>query len=294
MEHLNAAAQRLLNDIANLQQTARQMCSLTAQKYNPTDDLERFLCETVIEHPTKGPIPFLPCDAQLDLVRGLRDMTENLALILHSRMMGITATLSRYILWLAANHPNRTIMIAANKFSAGSAYLDHVLYAMEASSVKVPFVKRNTKEKIAFSNGSSIVNVPASKDMFNTYSDEITDLFVCDVDSLSYSKHDVVAQKVTQLQLQNNMKVIYTSTGGEAKGLFWNYWRVDEDRLMTKKFRIPWNLHPDRDEEWAHNTMQHLGEMTFRTQYCTDFISFEVGGDEKGPSVSTPGPSSML
>jgi hypothetical protein len=236
-----------------------------------------------IQHPMKGAQPFIPYPFQVDLLNAFHENKNAIALT--ARQMGKTTCAAGYILWKAMFTPDSTILITANKLVQALEIMDRIRYAYEnlPDEVRAGVIEYN-KGTIAFDNGSKIVSRATSSDAGRGLS--IT-LLYCD--EFAFVPPNKANEFWTSIRpvLSTGGSCIITSTPRTDEDQFAQIWKgaldsTDEygnptgEKVGRNGFypiSVTWDKHPDRDEAWAKEYRESLGEARFRQEFCCDFVT---------------------
>lgn len=236
-----------------------------------------------IQHPIRGAVPFKLYPYQVDLINAFH--FHRFVIGLCGRQMGKTACASAYLLWKAMFNPDTTILITANKYVQALEIMDRVRFAYEnlPDHIRAGVIEYN-KGTIAFDNGSRIISRATSSDAGRGLA--IT-LLYCD--ELAFIQPNKQKEFWTSIQpiLSTGGSCIVTSTPKSDEDIFAQIWKGAID--STDEFgnpnetgvgkngffpiKVPWWMHPERDEEWAKPFRETLGEARFRQEMEGDFIT---------------------
>lgn len=236
-----------------------------------------------IQHPIRGAVPFDPYPFQVDLIKAFHEHRFTVALT--ARQLGKTTCAATYLLWKAMFNPDVTILITANKYVQALEIMDRVRYTYEnlPDHIRAGVVEYN-KGTIAFDNGSKIISRATSADAGRGLS--IT-LLYCD--ELAFIQPNKQKEFWTSIQpiLSTGGSCIVTSTPKSDEDIFAQIWKGAIDN--TDEFgnpnetgvgkngfypiKVPWWMHPERDEAWAKPFRETLGEARFRQEMEGEFVT---------------------
>ena len=216
----------------------------------------------------RGKILFKPYGFQRKM---LKAFDENRFVVnVLPRQMGKTTVVAGYILHYAMFNEDKEIGILANKESSAKEILDRIKLMMmnlpfwlqtgvsEYNKASVTF--ENTSKLLAFATGSDAVR---GRSFSLLYLDEFA--FVNGADEFYNSTYPVVSSGKTS-------KIIITST---PNGLNLFYKIFNEARLKKNSYfplKIHWSEHPDRDDAWAEQQKDNLGDKGFAQEYECEFM----------------------
>jgi hypothetical protein len=252
-----------------------------SQCADPVQGPQYFLsCFFYIQHPTKGRMLYKPFDYQKRLIHTYHNYRYSIALM--PRQSGKSTSAAGYLLWYAMFVPDSTILIAAHKYTGSQEIMSRIRYAYES----VPdFIRAGAtsynKGSIDFDNGSRILSSTTTENTGRGLS--ISLLYV---DEFAFVRPTIAREFWTSIgpTLATGGKCIITSTPNSDEDQFAFLWKganktQDEFGNDTelgingfRAFRSYWNEHPDRDDRWAAEQRQQLGEDRFRREMDCDFI----------------------
>jgi hypothetical protein len=236
-----------------------------------------------IQHPTKGAMKYQPFDYQDRLIDSYHSYRYSISLM--PRQTGKSTTAAGYLLWYAMFVPDSTILVAAHKYTGSQEIMQRVRYAYEncPDHIRAGVTSYN-KGSLDFENGSRIVSATTTE---NTGRGMSISLLYCD--EFAFVRPTIAQEFWTSITptLATGGKCIITSTPNSDEDQFAQIWRAANDtfdkygnetelgRNGFKAFRSKWQEHPDRDEAWAEQMRQQLGEERFRREMECEFIIFD-------------------
>ena len=186
-----------------------------------------------------------------------------------------TVTAAGYLLWSAMFKSDQTILIAAHKFSGASEIMSRIRFGYESvpDFIRAGITEYN-KQSIVFDNGSRIIAQTTTETTGRGMS-----ISILYSDEMSSVRPTIAREFWTScsLTLSTGGKAIVTSTPNNSDDLFADIWHnanKTEDEygntipngLGVNGFRAItalWNEHPDRDELWAHEQRELVGDERF-------------------------------
>lgn len=259
-----------------LEQLAKCMHPITGPRYF----MENFM---YIQHPTKGCVKFEPFDYQIDLIDCYHNYRYSINLL--SRQMGKTTVAAGYLLWYAMFVDNSTILVAAHKYTGTQEIMERIRYIYEGvpDHIRAGATSYN-KHSLSFDNKSRIV---AQTTTTNTGRGMSISLIYCD--EFAFVEPRIAREFWTSLSptLATGGKCIITSTPNNPDDQFADIWfkaikTIDENgeekQVGKNGFRsyfADWRQHPDRNEEWAAEERQKIGEERFMREHENKFVIFD-------------------
>jgi Terminase large subunit, T4likevirus-type, N-terminal/Terminase RNaseH-like domain len=236
-----------------------------------------------IQHPTKGAMQYIPFEYQERLIDSYHNYRYSISLM--PRQTGKSTSAAGYLLWYAMFVPDSTILVAAHKYTGSQEIMQRVRYAYEncPDYIRAGVTSYN-KGSLDFENGSRIVSATTTE---NTGRGMSISLLYCD--EFAFVRPTIATEFWTSITptLATGGKCIITSTPNSDEDQFAQIWRAANDtfdkngnetelgRNGFKSFRSKWQETPGRDDAWAEQMRQQLGEERFRREMECEFIIFD-------------------
>lgn len=228
-----------------------------------------------IQHPLKGKILFNLFPFQEDTLRQLRDNRFNI--ILKSRQMGISTLVAGYCLHSMLFKEDFKILVIATKQEVAKNLTQKVQIMWEflpAFMKQGIRIVNNNKLSLSFSNGSEIKAVSSSPDAARS---EALSLLVLD----EFSFVDCAEEIWTSAQstLATGGSCVMLSTPNGIGNLFHQTWTkaiegvVESGLDKFNPIKLPWYLHPERDQKWRDQQDVLLGKRLAAQECDADFLS---------------------
>ena len=263
------------------------------EKYTEEQLIELALCSQdpkhfmkehcFIQHPTKGRMKFALYDFQEELVDVYHSNRYSISML--ARQTGKSTCAAGYLLWYAMFNPDQTILVAAHKYSGASEIMQRIRFAYETlpDFIRAGVTAYN-KGSLEFDNGSRIVAQSTTENTGRGLSISLAYL-----DEFAFVSPSVAKEFWTSLSptLATGGKCIITSTPNMDDDQFAQIWRdanknQDEHGIETNTgingfahYLATWEVHPDRDQEWADVEQGKIGEERFRREHKCEFIAFD-------------------
>jgi hypothetical protein len=224
-----------------------------------------------IQHPKKGKIPFHLYPFQETVMRELRDHDYNI--ILKSRQLGISTLTAGYSLWLMLFFNDKNILVIATKQEVAKNLVTkvRVMYENLPSWLRMDTVEDN-KLSLRLANGSQIKATSSSSD---TGRSEALSLLI--IDEAAFVDNIETIWISAQQTLATGGGAIILSTPNGVGNFFHKIWVESETNPDSRfhRIKLPWTVHPERDEAWRELQDELLGARGAR-QECD--ASFEGTG----------------
>lgn len=218
-----------------------------------------------IQHPIKGVVPFKLYPFQEELVQTIID--NPYVVVNKSRQLGISTVSAAFCLWYCIFHHTKNILVIATKRDVAKNFVDKCKFMYEnlPSGLKkfAPLTIDNAQE-IGFGHtNSKIKAVGTSKDAGRSealswlFVDEAA--FIKDMDDIWTSIWPTLSTggRCMMLSTPEGTSNIFYQTYAQAKSGENDFVAVD----------LPWDVHPDRDEDWKEKQIKTFGQKRFDQEY---------------------------
>lgn len=228
-----------------------------------------FCQTTVIRHPIYGVIPFSPYGFQKEYLTTLEHSSHVLSVT--ARQMGSSYMLATYALWKVSCIPLYTAHNISNNFTNAIELKSKINILMsDSSNYRFSKVSSYSGNSISFTNGSNIIFYNANN--YNAIDKDINMLIIDNAAFISYSVFDRLWKNISQ-KYNTDFQIIMNSNAGYSNGLFHKLFSDDENEYNFNRLSIPWQKHPDRNQEWADYTITQIEQEQFDQEYNCKFIS---------------------
>lgn len=232
-----------------------------------------------IQHPVKGLIPFDTFPFQDDCIQDFIDHKFNV--ILKSRQLGISTLVAAYAVWLALFYKDQNILIIATKQAVAQNIIRKVKTVLNnlPSWIFLTKVVANNKQAVEFANGSSIKAVPTSDDAGRS---EALSLLIIDEAAFIRNFDDLWTSLYPTLSTGGRAIVLSTPNG--VGGMYHDIYSKAEAGLSEfNPIKLPWDIHPDRDQEWFESQTRNFSKRRIAQEFLCDFLASGdtfLGGDD--------------
>ena len=216
----------------------------------------------LIQHPTKGKIPFSLFPYQEDLTNDMQE--KDRVIILKSRQLGISTLSAGYSLWMMLFHSDKNILVVAIDQNTSKNLVTKVSVMFEnlPSWLRMKTTEKN-KLSLRLTNGSQIKAVASSGTSGRS---EALSLVIIDEAAFVDNAEELWAS--LQQTLSTGGKGIILSTPNGTGNFFHKLWVASEEgRNQFHTKRLPWQVHPDRTQEWRDRQDAELG-LRLAAQEC--------------------------
>ena len=225
-----------------------------------------------IQHPQRGRIQFNLFPFQEKTLRLVRD--NPYSIILKSRQLGISTLSAGFSLWLMLFHKDKNILCIATKQETARNMVTKVKFMYEnlPSWLQVT-AEENNKLSLRLKNGSQIKATAASSDAGRS---EAVSLLLVDEAAFIDNIDEIWAS--AQQTLATGGGAIVLSTPYGTGNWFHKTWvNAESNENQFLPIKLPWWVHPERDEAWRISQDTLLGDPKLAAQECD--CDFSTSGD---------------
>ena len=225
-----------------------------------------------IQHPQRGRIQFNLYPFQEKVLKLFRD--NPYSIVLKSRQLGLSTLSAGYSLWLMIFHKDKNILCISTKQETAKNMVTKVKFMFEnlPSWLKVD-ASENNKLNLRLFNGSQIKATSASSDAGRS---EAVSLLLIDEAAFIDNIGEIWAS--AQQTLATGGGCIALSTPYGTGNWFHQTWtRAEASENEFLPIKLPWYVHPERDESWRKRQDELLGDPRMAAQECD--CDFSTSGD---------------
>jgi hypothetical protein len=225
-----------------------------------------------IQHPQRGRIQFALYPFQEKVLALFQD--NPYSIILKSRQLGISTLTAGFSLWLMIFHKDKNILCIATKQDTAKNMVTKVKFMYEnlPSWLKIS-ADENNKLTLRLANGSQIKATSAASDAGRS---EAVSLLLIDEAAFIENIGEIWAS--AQQTLATGGGCIALSTPYGTGNWFHQTWvRAEEKANDFLPIRLPWFVHPERDQAWRDRQDELLGDPRMAAQECD--CDFSTSGD---------------
>lgn len=226
----------------------------------------------VIQHPTRGKVPFILYDFQEDCLYNFAHDRYNI--ILKSRQLGLSTLVAAYCCWLMVFFADKNILVLATKKDTAKNLVTKIRIMFQGlpkwisgSLNSIP--TEDNKLSLALSNGSQVKAVASSPDSGRS---EALSLLVLDEAAFIDKIDQIWAAAYSTLSTGGDCIVLSTPNG--VGNWFHDMWlRSKSGENGFNNILLPWTVHPDRDQSWRDEQTRVLGVRKARQECDCDFLA---------------------
>jgi len=216
-----------------------------------------------IQHPQRGRIQFSLYPFQSKIIKLFQE--NPYTLILKSRQIGMSTLSAGYALWLMVFHSDKNVLCIATKQDTAKNMVTKVKFMFDnlPSWLKID-ADENNKLTLRLSNGSQIKATSAATDAGRS---ESVSLLIVDEAAFIDSIGEIWASAQQTLATGGGCIVLSTPYG--TGNWFHQTWvRAENKENDFLPIKLPWFVHPERDQEWRDRQDELLGNPRMAAQEC--------------------------
>jgi hypothetical protein len=225
-----------------------------------------------ISHPQRGRILFNLYPFQSKVMNLFHD--NDYSIILKSRQLGISTLVAGYGLWLMLFHENKNILALATTQKTAKNLIDKIrfMYDNLPSWLRVDSVENN-KLSLRLKNGSKAEAKSSNPDAARS---EAVSLLI--IDEAAFIDNVAETWASAQQTLATGGGAIILSTPYGTGNWFHQMWvRAEQGENDFLPIKLPWDVHPERDQTWRNRQDELLGDPRLAAQECD--CDFSTSGD---------------
>ena len=222
-----------------------------------------------IQHPQQGTIPFKTYPFQDRCVNDFKQHRFNI--VLKSRQLGLSTITAAYAMWMVLFHKDKNVLVIATKLAVAQNFIRKCKFLL-ASCPKwliLPQVVKNNSQAIEFNNGSVIKAIPTSEDAGRS---EALSLLI--VDEAAFVRNFDTLWTGLYPTLSTGGEAIILSTPNGVGGQYYDlYVLADKGENVFNPIKLPWDVHPDRDDIWFENETKNMSQKQIAQELLCDFAA---------------------
>ena len=256
--------------MARLNVTQRQAKEIIKCGKDPHYFINKYVKILSAEAGKGGLVPFTTYPFQDDCLDSF--VTHRFNVVVKSRQLGLSTLAAAYALWLAIFHRGQNVLVIATKLATAQNFIDKVKDGLKSLPrwLIVSTIKNSNKTELSFSNGSKVKAIPTAPDAGRS---EALSLLI--VDEAAFIRDFKEIWKGIYPTLSNTKgKAIVISTphgtGGQYHTL---YTEALAGNNEFNAITLPWNVHPERDQEWFDTQAANLSPQGIAQELECNFES---------------------
>ena len=207
-----------------------------------------------ISEPMRGLIPFDLYDFQK---QALNDFTKHrFSVILKARQLGISTTVAAYVCWLMLFQREKNVLVVATKLSTATNLVKKIksIHKHLPPWLKIADISINNRTSFELSNGSQVKASSTSGDAGRS---EALSLLVVDEAAFVEGMDELWAGLYPTLSTGGRC-IALSTPNGVGNWFHKTYNEAIESKNDFFTIKLPWSVHPDRDEKWFQKETRNM------------------------------------
>lgn len=215
-----------------------------------------------IQHPVRGKVLFDLYPFQEKVMKDMMD--HRWYLILKSRQLGISTLVGAYSLCEMLFKDDFNVLVIATKQDVAKNLITKIRVMNEnlPSWLKQPTIEDN-KLSLRFKNGSQVKAVSSKSDSGRS---EALSLLIVDEAAFVPGMEELWASLQPTLSAGGSC-ILLSSPNGQGNLFHREYMKAESGEGQFSAIKLPWHVHPDRDQKWRDLQTDLLGE-SLANQEC--------------------------
>jgi len=229
-----------------------------------------------ISHPQRGRILFNLYPYQEKVIKLWQN--NSFTSIVKSRQLGISTLAAGYSFWLITFHPDKNILCLATKQETAKNMVTKVkfMYDNIPSWLRVE-KEENNRLTLRLKNGSQIKATSAASDAGRS---EAVSLLIVDEAAFIDNMNDLWASVLPTLSTGGGC-IALSTPNGTGNWFHSTYIKAEAGENEFIAIKLPWFVHPERDQTWRDLQDELLGDPRAAAQEC--FSGDVIVYTKKGP-----------
>jgi len=220
-----------------------------------------------IAHPIRGTILFDMYDFQQDAVRDFQEHRYNI--ILKARQLGISTTVAAYACWMALFHRDKNVLVVATKLSTAANLVKktRAMYKNLPPWLRISDLAIDNKTSMELENGSQVKAVSTSGDAGRS---EACSCLIIDEAAFVEGLDELWAGLQPTLSTGGSC-IALSSPNGVGGWFHKQYSEAEEQKNNFNDIKLPWDVHPDHDQEWFDNESKNMSQRDVAQELLCSF-----------------------
>ena len=203
-----------------------------------------------------GLIPFDMYEFQEHALRDFKKHRFNV--ILKARQLGISTTVAAYVCWMMLFHRDKNILVVATKLGTAANLVKKAkaIYKNLPSWLKIASIEIDNRNSFELSNGSQVKASSTSGDAGRS---EALSLLVVDEAAIVEGLDEMWAGLYPTLSTGGTCIALSTPYG-VGNWFHKTYVEAEEGKNDFNPIKLPWDIHPDRDEAWFKKETRNMSK----------------------------------
>jgi len=209
-----------------------------------------------ISHPMHGLIPFDMYGFQEEALKDFKKHRFNI--ILKARQLGISTTVASYVAWMMLFHRDKNILVVATKLNTAANLVkkSKAIYKNLPAWLRIASIAIDNRNSFELTNGSVVKASSTSGDAGRS---EALSLLVVDEAAIVEGLDEMWAGLYPTLSTGGTCIALSTPYG-VGNWFHKNYVEAEEGKNDFNPIKLPWTVHPERDEKWFKKETRNMSK----------------------------------
>jgi len=209
-----------------------------------------------ISHPMRGLISFDLYDFQKSALGDFKD--NRFSIILKARQLGISTTVAAYVCWLMLFHRDKNVLVVATKLGTATNLVKKIkaIHKHLPPWLKIAEISIDNRQSFELSNGSQVKASSTSADAGRS---EALSLLVVDEAAFVEGMEELWAGLYPTLSTGGRC-IALSTPNGVGNWFHKTYTEAEESKNAFHTIRLPWQVHPERDENWFKKETRNMSK----------------------------------
>jgi hypothetical protein len=207
-----------------------------------------------ISEPMRGLIPFELYDFQREALGYFNE--HRFSVILKARQLGISTTVAAYVCWLMLFQREKNVLVVATKLSTATNLVKKIksIHKHLPAWLKIADININNRTSFELTNGSQVKASSTSGDAGRS---EALSLLVVDEAAFVEGMDELWAGLYPTLSTGGRC-IALSTPNGVGNWFHKTYTEAIESKNDFHTIKLPWSIHPDRDERWFKKETRNM------------------------------------
>jgi hypothetical protein len=207
-----------------------------------------------ISHPMEGLISFDMYGFQEEALKDFKD--HRFSVILKARQLGISTTVAAYVCWLMLFHRDKNVLVVATKLGTATNLVKKIkaIHKYLPPWLKIAEISIDNRQSFELSNGSQVKASSTSGDAGRS---EALSLLVVDEAAFVEGMEELWAGLYPTLSTGGRC-IALSTPNGVGNWFHKTYTEAEENKNAFHTIKLPWDVHPDRDQEWFEKETRNM------------------------------------
>ncbi len=209
-----------------------------------------------IAHPMRGLITFDMYGFQEETLRNFN--RDRFNVILKARQLGISTTVAAYVCWMMLFHRDKNVLVVATKLGTATNLVKKIkaIHKNLPSWLKISEISVDNRTSFELNNGSQVKASSTSGDAGRS---EALSLLVVDEAAFVEGMEELWAGLYPTLSTGGRC-IALSTPNGVGNWFHKTYTEAEESKNDFKTLRLPWSVHPERDQAWFEKETRNMSK----------------------------------